>query len=403
MKFRRKLLALFALLAAGSLFCAPATAQHTGGGTSNPAGGGGNVPTAAPTTHPAPASPSGFNQPVYVSGKVIFEDGSPAGNVPVERACNGTPRPGTYTNGKGTFSFQLDGANTGMTDASMSSGAAAPESAARYEVLHGELGDRGLADCEIRVSLPGFSSNPIRLPGRGATERPEIGAIILRRMANVEGFTISLADATAPKGARKAYESGVKERNAGKLDRALKEFDKAVRLYPRYAGAWYELGMLYGAQSNREKAADCFNRAMEADARFVLPLVPLAAMAYDERKFESTVEHSSRAVAMNPYLPQAFYCRSMAKFRLGDYGVAVQDAERQIQLDTDHRYAKIYHILGAAQANLGDLTGAVRSLNQYLALVPDAQDVEFVRNQIRQVEADARKKDQGQPPPPVSR
>ena len=62
------------------------------------------------------------SRPVFLSGKVVMEDGTPPPDaVTIERVCGGSVRPEGYTDSKGRFSFQL-GQNQGMmADASMSS------------------------------------------------------------------------------------------------------------------------------------------------------------------------------------------------------------------------------------------------------------------------------------------
>ena len=62
------------------------------------------------------------NRPVFLSGKVVMEDGTPPPDSRNNRAgLRRDVRPEAYTDSKGRFSFQL-GQNQGMmADASMSS------------------------------------------------------------------------------------------------------------------------------------------------------------------------------------------------------------------------------------------------------------------------------------------
>ena len=71
---------------------------------------------------------------------------------------------------------------------------------------------RNWRDCELLAVLPGFSSQPIDLNSRLTTfESADIGRLVLHRMGQVEGLTISATSAMAPKDARKAYEKGTQE------------------------------------------------------------------------------------------------------------------------------------------------------------------------------------------------
>ena len=70
------------------------------------------------------------------------------------------------------------------------------------------VSERDLMGCELRATLAGFRSDIVSLNGRRAMDNPDVGVIILHRMANVEGFTYSGTSAFAPKDAKKAYDKG---------------------------------------------------------------------------------------------------------------------------------------------------------------------------------------------------
>ncbi len=109
----------------------------------------------------------------------------------------------------------------------------------------GGMRERDLQTCDLRAVLAGFRSDLISLSGRRYMDNPDVGTMILHRLANVEGFTTSATSAMAPKDARKAYDKGLEDQKKNKPDDAQKEFQKAVEVYPKYASAWYELGRVY--------------------------------------------------------------------------------------------------------------------------------------------------------------
>lgn len=266
-----------ALGAALSLF-----AQSQGGGQSGappaqPPGGGGTVPTTptpTPTTPTRPGFPGtqpaqpgqpqdrlGFpemQRPIYISGKVMLDDGTPPPDpVMIERVCNGTPRPEAYTDFKGHFSFQLGQNMNVMPDASFGSGMdSGPGNSGSFSSVPGMGGrpsggvtERDLMNCELRVNLPGFRSEAVSLAGRRFMDNPDVGTIILHRLGNVEGLTISATSLMAPKDAKKAYEKGLEALKKKKSDDAQKSFQKAVEVYPKYASAWFQLGLVFSGVS----------------------------------------------------------------------------------------------------------------------------------------------------------
>ena len=158
----------------------PAPTTGGGGTTTSPTapGGGSNTPTTRTPTIPNPNStpttspfPTDMPRPIYISGRVMMEDGTaPPESLVIERVCNGQPRPEGYTDSKGRFNFEL-GHNQGvMADASTSGGSFDSDfgrsSSSRMPGERSGVTERSLTGCEIRASLAGYRSSVISLAGR---------------------------------------------------------------------------------------------------------------------------------------------------------------------------------------------------------------------------------------------
>jgi len=189
-----------------------------------------------------------MQRPIFLSGKVVLEDGTPPPEAAViERVCNGVTRPEGYTDSKGRFSFQLGQNTQFIPDASWGGSPSfggmggGTSSTGGFGSTTG-ISERDLSGCELRASLAGYISDVLPLVGRRALDNPNVGTIVLRRYGNVEGTTISATSMAAPNNAKKAYEKGLDEKKKEKWANARKQFEGAVKQYPRYAAAWYELG-----------------------------------------------------------------------------------------------------------------------------------------------------------------
>src|SRR5450432_3134322 len=87
---------------------APSTGTTTGRPTSP-------VPT---TTSPNNTSPS-LPQPIYVSGRVMIDDGTPLPEaVVIQRVCSGAAHAEGYTDSKGFFGLELGNRSMAVQDAS---------------------------------------------------------------------------------------------------------------------------------------------------------------------------------------------------------------------------------------------------------------------------------------------
>lgn len=344
--------------------------------------------------------PTDMQRPIFLSGKVLMDDGTPPpDSVVIERVCNGTPRPEAYTDSKGRFQFQL-GQNSGMmADASVANlggdfgGASRSSTGMGGMSGMGGMGGRGVSErdlmgCEIRASLAGYRSEAISLTNRRFMDNPDIGTIVMHRMANVEGLTFSATSAMAPKDAKKAFDKGKDFMRKKKTVEAQKEFEKAVQIYPKYANAWSELGLTHDLQQHSAEARNAYEQALKADSKLVLPYVKLSMMFGSEKKWKECAESSGRALKLNPFdFPEAYFYSAVANLNLQNFDEAEKSAREGIKLDTRKRFPKMRHVLGIVLAQKNDVPGAMETMKDYMSLLPQGSpELTVVKNQIAQLE-----------------
>ena len=385
----------------------PAPAGGGGAGGAGGAGGttGGSVGTTPgrgqqqPQTIPGqrdqrdPFGEMMQNRPVFLSGKVVMEDGTPPPDaVTIERVCGGSVRPEAYTDSKGRFSFQL-GQNQGMmADASMSSADTMPGMPGRNSGMmgmggRGGISERDLAGCELRANLAGFRSESVNLAGRRALDNPDVGTIILRRLAKVEGFTFSATTAFAPKDAKKAYEKGLQASKKKKWPEAEENLQKATASYPKFAAAWYELGTVYQQQGKLEDARKSYLESVKADEKYVTPYAQLARLAGAEQKWNDVSEYTGKVIRLNPYFsPDIYYVGAVANFNLQKADQAEEYAREALKLDTQKRNPRINHLLGIILAQKEAYPEAAENMRAFLKRVPEGPDAETVKKQLAEVE-----------------
>jgi tetratricopeptide (TPR) repeat protein len=90
------------------------------------------------------------------------------------------------------------------------------------------------------------------------------------------------------------------------LDKAIVQYDQAIKLYPRLAEAYYNRGLAYRKKDNLEQALIDYTQAIRLDSKYI--------SAYANRGF-------------------AFY-------KLGDLDRALADFEKILELDPTNDAAK---------------------------------------------------------------
>jgi tetratricopeptide (TPR) repeat protein len=330
-----------------------------------------------------------------LSGKVLLSDGNPPPEpVMVERVCGTRVIPEGYTDSKGRFSFELGQNRNQFMDASTSGGDIAPFGAGgrssgdpRFGGMGGGVSERSLMGCELRANLAGFRSEAVSLANRRSMDNPDVGTIILRRMANVEGLTISATSMNAPKDARKAYDKGRELVKKGKLDEAAKHLDKAVELYPKYALAWYERGRIYEAQNNVEEAKKAYAQALAADSKLITPYERLTNIALQSRNWQDAADTSERMIRLNPVdFPIAYFYNSVANLNMQKLDAAEKSVSELLKMDPQHRIAKAEHVMAVILAQKSDWEKSATHFRTFIELAGPSGDVELAKKQLAEVE-----------------
>ncbi|HWE52860.1 MAG TPA: tetratricopeptide repeat protein [Bryobacteraceae bacterium] len=349
----------------------------------NPVGGAINAPPPSGNISPPASSNNGSpnpesSMPVFLSGKVVMADGSPVpDNVTIQRTCGIATRNAAYTDRKGRFNFQWGQTMAMMPDAAEpSSGGVFGGPVQRGNPFgnpggFGGAGGSSMMGCELRADAPGYRSDSIRLDDRRAMENPDVGTIVLHRLANVQGFSVSATAFQAPPEARKAYDKGVDAMHKGKNAEAEKNFEKAVGLYSRYANAWLDLGKVKLRNRQEDSAREAFQKALDADAKLVEAHVELGLIATGKSQWTEAATHLDTALQLDPVdYPRAWFADGVAQFNLKNLDSAEKSAREALKLDPKHTTPAADQLLAMILAAKGDYSGAVSELNLYLRLLP---------------------------------
>jgi tetratricopeptide (TPR) repeat protein len=356
---------------------------------------GQTVPSTPTTTNKGTANNS---RPIYVSGKVVLDDGSPVPqNVTIQRLCSGMSRTVAYTDSKGRFSFQwgqnatvmaeASDSGFGMKNSASNGGFGGAQSAGGGSSLATDPYANSLNNCELRASLGGYTSDNVNMFIRSSLDNSDIGMIVLHRIAGVEGTSISTSSLLAPKEAKKAYDRGLQLLLKNKPDDAAKDFEKAVAEYPKYAEAWMNLGKVRLQQKNNDQARNAMLKAIDADPKLVPPYLELGLMSAQQQKWEESGHYLDQAVRLDPFdYPQAWYTSAVANFNMKKYTEAEQRARQAVKLDPNHVNPRSQYLLGLVLIEKQDYAAAAAELGAYVKLAPNAADLSQAQDQLRQIE-----------------
>ncbi len=348
---------------------------------------------------------------LYLSGKVALDDGTaPTDSTRVELVCNLRVIRHAFTRTDGSFYFELGLLLRSTQISASTAGPDALETESRG--LGGVKADGGLREsgdgrydltnCEIRLKpKPGISANRLTL-GIQSEFQPDVGVIIVRQRAAVQGTTVSLTTLGAPKPAKKAFQKGRKELSKPKAsyEKAARSLEKAVGIYTPFAEAWHLLGESRLYLNDPSGAGQAFQKAISIDPSFIPPYLKLAGMELEKFRWKEAAEFTSKLIELDPYHAQSQYFHALANYSLGQYQVASEALLAVEQSGGASEYPAIYLMLGDILARQGKIPQSAQKLRAFLAFsqhTPERE--EQLQRQLRQWE------EQGliQPQPPKKR
>ena len=349
--------------------------------------------------------------PIMVSGRVMLEDGTaPKESVAIERVCNGNPRLEGYTDTRGYFVLQLGSGNNQFQDASESaggfgrssqplggigglgglgSGSGTGTGSGTGSSTRGPgLGDSRLLNCELRARLSGYRSQSASLMEHRALDNPDVGIILLHRVAPAEGAaTVSAATLVVPKPANKAYNKGLDFLKKGKSEEAHASFQSAIDLYPKFSSAWFQLGKLQVVDGQLDDARKSFLAATQADPQSVGSFLELALLSLHARNWNELADVTYHALKLNSFdYPQAFFLNAVANYNLKKLDTAEKSARAAQRLDTRHVYPENSHLLGVILVDRQQYVEAADALRDFLVAAPHAAEAAAVRRQLDDLE-----------------
>jgi tetratricopeptide (TPR) repeat protein len=237
--------------------------------------------------------------------------------------------------------------------------------------------------CGLRAYMPGYYSPMFSLANRGPYDWPEIGKFRLTGQPGVEGAAVSLTTLAAPKLAKKHYEKALKHLRDAKIEKAAAELELAVEEYPDYAAAWALLGEVRQQLGYEWGIREAFERALEADSRYLRPFAPLIRIEIADKNYEQAAELAARAVRLNPLSAELHYNLALAKAKLGDMELARYHARKAVESDDITENAAAYVLYGNILADAGERAEAAVQFRRFLALHPNLTNSHELRLQLR--------------------
>jgi TonB family protein len=172
----------------------------------------------------------------------------------------------------------------------------------------------------------------------------------------------------------------------GDYDRAIQDFDEAIRLKPSDFTAFNNRGLAYSHKGDYDRAIKDYNQAIQ--------LEPDYADAFNNRgvayrykvNYDRAIKDYNQAIRLKADLAEAFNNRGLVYRLKGDSHRAMQDYDEAIRLKPD--FAVAYYQRGLVYGSMRDYEHAIEDLDQAVRLKPDYAWAFYYRGLAKQLKGD---------------
>ncbi|MBX7172548.1 MAG: tetratricopeptide repeat protein [Pyrinomonadaceae bacterium] len=197
---------------------------------------------------------------------------------------------------------------------------------------------------------------------------------------------INVENAKVPKKAMESYRKAVKLAGSNEHQAAIEELKSAVAEYPNYMDAFNEMGVQYMKLNELEKAEESLKSAIKIKPEAYEPLVNYGIVLFRLKRFDDaeTAFRSALKIKKQSAVIHFYLGRLLTSLERFD------DAEKELDLawrESQETMNEVHRMLANLYIAKNDNKRAIKSLEKYLNLVPNAPDSENLRKVISQLKS----------------
>ncbi len=254
--------------------------------------------------------------------------------------------------------------------------------------------DRGDASFQVtsgnyRVRITGANiaettSSYFSVDGREMTHIEYVNVHRLPSTSNAPtgpGSTVSVADLNVPGAAAKEFQKGNEALQKNDLEEARKHFDKAIKIYPSYAGAFFGEGVLEFKSGDKQKARQDFEKTVALNDHFVPAYFNLARMAVMDNDYKHADDLLGKASTADPMNPEGLLLTAQVDLLLNNFDGAIEGAKKLHAMPHEH-YAVVHLIAAHAYLSKNMPSPAAAEYKQFLDEAPADPRAPKVRDEL---------------------
>jgi tetratricopeptide (TPR) repeat protein len=162
---------------------------------------------------------------------------------------------------------------------------------------------------------------------------------------------------------------GIGYAKQGMFDKAIAAYEEAIRLDPDIAEAHYNLGLAYAKQGMFDKAIPQYEEALKLNPDDADTHWNLGAAYADQGQADKAITEYKAAIELDPNIAEVHYDLGVVYYKQGELNEAAAEFEEAVKLDPN--YVKAHVNLGSAYVGLDKLDEAIAEYQEVIRIDPD--------------------------------
>ena len=196
---------------------------------------------------------------------------------------------------------------------------------------------------------------------------------------------VSATDLKVPEKARKEVDKANEEMALHDWKKSKEHLDKALAIYPDYATAYNNLGVLYAKTDDLINEEQALKKAISLDDHFAPALLNYGKLCFKLKNFTDAETLLQREVAVDPGNPESMLLLADSEYMNRHFDAAIATAN---QAHLAHEHASFVHYIAArAYQQENQPQQALAEFQMFLKEEPKGPRADHVRGDIARIES----------------
>ncbi len=196
---------------------------------------------------------------------------------------------------------------------------------------------------------------------------------------------VSASDLGVPGRARKELDKAGELADKQQLAQAVQKLNKAISIYPTYALAYNNLGVIYSRLGDSVREREALQKAISLNDHFVLPYINLGRMDMAAGDFLAAETILDKAFTLDPADPITLILLSYSQFMDRHFDEAIATSHRAHVVGKPHAF--VHRVAARAFEQQRQGAAAIEELELFLKEEPAGPRADAARRELEVVKA----------------